>query len=196
MLLARHAGLGLAHFENHVRTFNALHRGGHHLAALVVVFVENRVALGFAYFLEDHLLGNLRGDAPQPRRAGERVAGAMKTHFAAYLHVRIALARFFQGDLQVRVLDLLGHLHDALDRIHVNGSGLFIQCTAQGLLRLQIFARGHSNGIFHRIHYNLRINALLAAQPFDLLIKQTCHNPCPYCEKPLLRLVLYHPSPQ
>ena len=104
------------------------------------------------------------------------MAGAMKTHFAADLNIRVALARLFQSDLQVRIFNLLRRLYYILDREHIDGSGLLIQCAAQRFLRLQILARGHRNGILHRIDYNLRINALLAAEPFNLLIKQTCHK--------------------
>ena len=63
LLFARHARLGLAHFEDHVRAFNALHHGGHHFVDAPAVFGKHRVALRLAHFLEDHLFGDLRRDA-------------------------------------------------------------------------------------------------------------------------------------
>ena len=48
--------------ENHIRTFDALHRGVHHFADASDVFVVDRVALRFAHFLEDDLLRQLRGN--------------------------------------------------------------------------------------------------------------------------------------
>ena len=45
--------------------FEALDDAVHQLADAAVVFVEDGVALGLAHLLHDHLLGGLRGDAPQ-----------------------------------------------------------------------------------------------------------------------------------
>src|SRR5205085_6644924 len=57
-----------ADVKDHVRAFNAFHRGVQHFTHAADVFVIDRVPLGFADFLKNDLLGNLRGDPPQPFR--------------------------------------------------------------------------------------------------------------------------------
>ena len=44
---------------------SALHDAVHQLAHARVKFVVNGVALGFAHFLQNHLLGGLRGDSAE-----------------------------------------------------------------------------------------------------------------------------------
>ncbi len=65
LLLARHARLRLADVKDYVRALNPLYRGVHNLAHAPDVFVVDRVPLGFADLLENHLLRQLRSDASQ-----------------------------------------------------------------------------------------------------------------------------------
>ena len=100
----------------------------------------------------------------------------MRLQLAAHFRRGILLARVVERDLQVGIFHQLRRLHNGLHRKNLDGAALFVEHAAQVLLRLQVFARGHRHGIFHRAHYNGGINALLFAQPFDLLIKQTSHK--------------------
>ena len=53
---------GAAHVHDEVGSFGALDDDGDQFADAIVILIENGVALGFAHFLQDDLLGSLRGD--------------------------------------------------------------------------------------------------------------------------------------
>ena len=65
LLAAGQDGVGLAQVDDDRAALEPLHRPGDQVAALVLEFVEEAVALGLADLLDDHLLGGLRGDPPQ-----------------------------------------------------------------------------------------------------------------------------------
>ncbi len=66
LLAARQQRLdALAQLDERVARVGLLHEAGDQLADAVLVLVEHHVALGLADPLEDHLLGRLRGDAPE-----------------------------------------------------------------------------------------------------------------------------------
>ena len=88
----------------------------------------------------------------------------------------IHLARVVQRDLQQRIFHLLRRLHHRLHRVGADLAGFFVEFGAQVFLRLVVLARSHHNGIFHRAHHNLRINALFPAQRVDRVVKLTRHK--------------------
>ena len=98
------------------------------------------------------------------------MAGAMEADFPANLSVLIFFARVIQRDLYLRIFHLVVVLHDGLDRIHLDRPGFRVERAAQVLLRLEVLARGHRDRVFHRPDHNLRVDVLLAAQRFDLLL--------------------------
>ena len=98
------------------------------------------------------------------------MAGAMEADFPANLSVLIFFARVIQRDLDLRIFHLVVVLHDGLHRIYLDRPRLRVEHAAQVFLRLQIFPRGHRDGIFHRPDHDLRVDVLLAAQRFDLLL--------------------------
>ena len=76
-----------------------------HFADPLVVLGEDVLALGLADLLEDHLLGGLRGDAPQHLgRLGELHLVAELDAVGDIVAVELAvhLARFVDGDLGAR----------------------------------------------------------------------------------------------
>ena len=171
LLLARHARFRLADVEDHIRTFDPLHRGIDDLAHAPDVLVVNRVALGFPHLLKDDLLGQLR------RNASQNAFGLLvDLQLAAQLDVGIDLARVVQRDLQDGILDLLRSLDNRLHRESADLAGFLVQFGAQVFLRLVILARGDNNGIFHRADDNLRINAFFPAQRVDRVVELTCHR--------------------
>ena len=106
-LVAPHDGLAAAEIDHHVAVFDALDDAVDDVADAVLVLGVLPVALGFSYFLHDHLLGRLRGDAAVFKRrqgVGNRVAD---------LGGRMMLARAFQRDLVGWILHRFHHQHVA-----------------------------------------------------------------------------------
>ena len=134
------------------------------------IFVEDRVALGFAHLLEDDLLGQLRGDAAQ----GAGVA--VEANLAAHLDAGRQFVGLGQRDLVHRVLDLLLVGHDRLVDVGRDLAGLLVQLPAHVLLGLVVLARGQGDGLFHGADHDLGLDALLAAQEFDTLIQHAGHT--------------------
>src|SRR6185312_13119108 len=157
LLAARHPRLGLADVEDYVLRLDALYRRVQNLADAVVVFVEYRVALGFADLLEDDLLGHLRGDA------AEHISGLVVADFAAHLDLRRQLARFFQCDLVQRVLDLLRRFDHGLVDVGADFTRFLVQLRAHVLLSFVVLARGEGDGVLDGSHNDLRFNAFVAA---------------------------------
>ena len=154
------------HIHDQVRAFGALHDHRNQLAHAAVVFVKNRVALGFAHFLQNHLLGRLRGDAPQ------HVRRLRRDDFRSDLRRRILLLRFRQRDFFLRV----GHFLDyCVHREHIHLTRFRVELSAQIFFRLIKLPRRHHHRIFNRRHHHFRLDVLLAAQHLDLLVEQIRH---------------------
>ena len=152
--------------------FDALDRGVDDFVHASDVLVVNRVALGLTHLLEDHLLGQLRGDAPQT------FSRLFLQQFAADHGVFADLQRLFQRDLHLRIFDVVFAGKNLPHRIGADCAALAIQHGAQVLLRLVILARGDDDGVFDGRYHDLRIDSLLAAQCVDHVVKFTCHIPC------------------
>ena len=134
------------------------------------VFVVNRVAFRLAHLLKYDLLRKLRCNPPQNPFRHFR-----DQQFSARFCARIQLPRLLHGYLKIRIFHLLRILDDRLHRIRADLAALFVEHRAQVFLRLVVFARGHHNGVLDRAYHNLRINALLPADPFDNVVKLTSH---------------------
>ena len=65
LFLARNLRLDAADLGDDVAALESLDRGVHHLANALAELAVDLLALGFAHALRDHLLGGLRGDAPE-----------------------------------------------------------------------------------------------------------------------------------
>ncbi len=115
------AGFGLAQVVDDVLAFDALHGRVEHFLFAMRVFLEDRVALGFTHLLEDDLLGQLRGDAPQ--RAGVAIEPDLAAHFDAGRQ----LVGFVQRDLVDGILDLFFIGDDRLVDIGRNLAGVLVQ---------------------------------------------------------------------
>src|SRR5205823_5212816 len=116
---------------------------------------------------------------PAPARSRQTSPAATVLCAACALQpspLRRSHPRLFERHLQIGVFHQLRRLHHRLHRKYLNRARLFVELPAQVLLALQVLARGHSDGILHRAHYDLRINALFPAQSFNLLIKLARHN--------------------
>ena len=111
------------------------------------------------------------------RNASENAFGLFgNLQFPSQLDIGINLARIIERNLQDWVLHLFGILYDRLDCKGANLACFLVQFGAQVLLRLVVFSRRDHDGIFHRVHYNLRIDAFFPTQGIDGVIKFTCHK--------------------
>src|SRR5581483_2908021 len=95
---------------------------------------------------------------------------------AANLGIGIDLLRRLYRDLVNRVFDLLRRLDHALHRVCPDLPRVLVQFGAKVLLRLVEFARCDDDGVLDSVHYNLRIDALLAADRVNRVIELTCHK--------------------
>ena len=166
MLALRHPRFRTAHVHDQVRPFRALHDHRHQFARAGVIFVVNRVALGLAHLLQDHLLGRLRRDAP------EHIGRLRGQNFRPDFRVWVLLLRVRQADFPLRVDNLF---HHRLHRIHVHLPGFRIELSAQILFGLVKLARGHHHRIFDGRDHHFRFDVLFPAQHLDLLIEQIRH---------------------
>src|SRR5260370_6184493 len=98
LFLLGHLGFGFADVKDHIRPFNALHRGVDALADASDVLVVDCVPFSFTNFLENDLLGDLRGDASQP------LGGLAKAYLAADLGVGVNHLVFFLSNLSLRII--------------------------------------------------------------------------------------------
>src|SRR5690606_29931132 len=64
-LVTRNHRLGTADLDNHIAVFHALHDSVDDLTDTVLEFFKLVLALGVAYFLDNDLLGGLRGDTAE-----------------------------------------------------------------------------------------------------------------------------------
>jgi hypothetical protein len=67
-LITAHDALATAEIDDHIAIFDALDGAVDDLADAILELFELAVALGFAHFLHDHLLGRLGGDAAKIER--------------------------------------------------------------------------------------------------------------------------------
>ena len=121
------------------------------------VLLEDRVALGFAYLLEDDLLGKLRGNAAQ----GTGVL--VHADFAAHFNAGGEFVGLFERDLVHRILDLIVVGHHGLEHVGCDFAGLLVQLATHVFLGLVILACGQGNGLLHGANDNPGLDALLAA---------------------------------
>ena len=149
------------------------------------VFVEDCVPLRLAHLLEDHLLGHLRGNAPQ------HVGRLVVANLAAHFYFRRQLPRLFQRNLVHRVFDQLRRLHHRLEDVRPDLAGLLVQLRAHVFLRLVILPRRQRDRILDRRNHNLRIDALIPAQRLNALVKHTRHLLLSVLELCLMFLVLF-----
>src|ERR1700693_1877747 len=156
--------LGLAEIDHQILGFDALDGAVDQLADAARVLGKNRLALGLAHFLQDHLLGRLRGDASQ------RIGRLREMNLGFELRRRIHLLSFLEGNFLVGILN---RFHDFLDSVNLQGSGLIVEGGHQVFGGAEMLTRGHEHGVFHRVDDDLRINALLFAQDFNGLIDAT-----------------------
>src|SRR5258708_1632635 len=155
-----------SHVDDQVRPFRALHNHRHQFAHARMILVVNRVALGLAHLLQDHLLRRLRRNPPKHIR---RLHGKnLRPNFRG----RILFLGLRQADLGFRVGNFLHHRQH---RKHVYLARFRVEFPAQVLFRLVILARRHHHRVFNRRHHDFRLDVLLAAQHLNLLIKQIRH---------------------
>ena len=169
LLALGHAGFGFAEVEDDIHGLEALDGGVEDLAGAVVVLVEDGVALGFADFLEDDLLGHLGGDA------AERSGVFVETEFTADFDLRGEFAGLFERHLIDVVLDLVGAFDDSLEDIGADLAGLAVHLGAHVFLGLVVLAGGEGDRVLNGADYDSRLDSLVAAQRLDRLIQSTCH---------------------
>ncbi len=117
MLLLGEARLGLSQIEDEVRAFDSFDGAIHQLADAARIFLIDRLPLGFAHLLKNHLLGGLSGDAPQ------QIGRLGDADFRLHLSRRIDAARFLQRHLNGGILH---RFHYFLHREQVYRTGLFV----------------------------------------------------------------------
>ena len=170
MLLLGHPRFRLANVENHFRAFNAFHGCVEYLSYAANVFLVNSLALGFPHFLEDDLLGNLRGNAAQSFCRFE------KPDFAANLGIVSDGFGFIERDLKLGIFDVIFRCNNALHRVNPDISAVFVQFANQVFLAFVFLAGGRNNGVLHRADYNLRINTFFAAQRINYVVNLARHR--------------------
>ena len=163
-------GFGAAHVDDQIRAFRALDDDGHEFADTVVILVENGVAFGFAHFLQNNLLGGLRGDT------SEHVGRLGGDDFRADFYFGIFFLGVSETDFLVGIRDLV---NNCVDGKNVHLAGFLIEFGAQIFFRLVIFSRGHNHGVFNSRDDHFRLNVLFATEHFNLLVEQIRHFSLP-----------------
>ena len=105
--VAPEQGLGAAQIDDDVAELDPLHQAVDNLADAALELFEMAFTLGLAHFLDYHLLGGLRRDAPEVdgwQGLDQKVS---------QLGVGLAAARLAQGDLDRLFLDWVGDLQIA-----------------------------------------------------------------------------------
>src|SRR6185436_7448233 len=175
LLLARQHRFDAADLEDDVPVLEALHGAVDHLADPLVVLGEDVLPLGLADFLEDHLLGGLRGDPPQ------HFGGLRELHLVAELDAvgdlvavdrAVHLARFGERDLGGGRGDLFD---DRLEGEEIDLAGLGVEPRFQVLARLVVLARRGGNRFLDRADDDVGLDPLLLGQRFDGLLQRIRH---------------------
>ena len=170
MLAFGHARFGASQVDDHVGTLGALDDAVDQLADAAVVFVVDGVAFRLAHLLHDHLLGGLRGDAPEH-------GGRLGDHdLAAHFHVGVELLRLGQREFFFGVGDFLDH---GTHGEHVDLPGVWIELGAEIFFGLVKLPRGNDHRVFDRRDDHFRFNVLFPADLLDCLVQQTGHYPSP-----------------
>ncbi len=141
LLAARQDRFEAAERHGGSTTLRSLNDPVHHLPDLLLVFVDQRIAFGFADLLDDDLLGGLRSDAADHLLGVERLAvaaGVDRAVFAGDPHhdVRFLAVLAFGGgdqrrldglehDLRVNVLVPVQRVDDAQQLIWIHGDLVF-----------------------------------------------------------------------
>jgi hypothetical protein len=142
-----------AEIDDDIAVFDALDGAVDDLADAILEFVVLAVALGFAHFLHDHLLGRLGGDTAEidrRQRVGDKIAE---------LGIRVAVAGQRQRDLQGVVLGVIDNLEQTLQ---ADLAGLGIDVGADVGFRSVARACGLLDRIGHGGDDDLAVNGLLA----------------------------------
>ena len=175
LILALDDGLDAPDLDDDVTLLEALDGAAHHLAPPFAELAEHVLALGFADLLEDHLLGGLRGDAPEILRS----AGELHLHVDLGL-VAVEGLRLAQRDFRRRVLDVG---HDLLDRAQLDFTARRVEARAQDLVLVLLAGRGLDR-ILQRLHHDLRVDPLFLGQGFDELLQLARHDCSPPAASP------------
>ena len=159
--------LGAAEIHNDVTALEAFDDAVDDLADALGELTVDVLALGFADFLVEDLLGGLGGDAAQFS------GGLGDLHQRIDDRVGIELLAVGQRNLQILVLHLL---HHTLHREDADAAVLFVEARGKLLLAAEDLAGGGDVGVFHGLDDHVDIDALLASDLFDGLKKIRCHE--------------------
>ncbi len=172
LLLSRQDRFNPADFQDDVAVLEALDRPGDDLADALVVLGKNILAFSLTDFLEDDLLGRLRGDAP------EYFGRLGKLHLVADLDAvgdllaverPVQLPGFIDADLDRGVGDVLNNLLDG-EEVHLAGVG--VESGLQILAGLVVLARGGRDRFFNGADDDVGLDALLLRQRLDCLLQR------------------------
>ncbi len=168
LLLARQHRFDAPDLDDQVAAFEPLDRAVDHFADALVVFGEDVLALRLAHFLEDHLLGGLRGNA------SEHVGPLRELDFHVdFRFLAVEVLRLFQRNLRRRVLDFGD---DVLDGEQVDLAGLLVEARLQVLVRLVVLARGRQHGVFDGSDDRVGLDALFLSEGLDRLHQRVLHH--------------------
>src|SRR5215470_19332464 len=150
----------LAHLEDHVPLLDPMDDAAEDLSFLADELGVNALALCVPYFLEDHLLGGLGGNAPEilQRFVGQQL------ELDTDLSLGIERLGVSQRDLGLRIRDLLHHL---LALVDAEVSGLPVDVDTNVVARPEALARGRQQGSLQRLEEDLFVDPLLASQLLD-----------------------------
>ncbi len=167
-----------------VAALEAANDAANELALAVLVLVVDEISLGIAEALDEHLLRGLRGDAPELRALHLdledlaelfvlltsplevlREVEDLEAELLAELRLEARLLRLVEGDL-ARGLGDLGlddrHVHEEVDLAGLVGELRFeLAVLAERVLR------GLEDGLFHRLHEDLAVDALFLGDRVD-----------------------------
>ena len=160
LFLARQLRLDAAQLHDDVAVLEPLDDAADDFADPVAVLGVDVVALGLADLLEDHLLGGLRGDAPEVLGRARELDLHVDFRFLA-----VELLRFGQRDLVRRIGDFVD---DPLHRAELDLPGLGVELRPQRLV-LVALARGRLDGVLHGADDDFRLDALFLGDGVDLL---------------------------
>ena len=138
----------------------------------VAVLVPDQLPLGLFDLLVDDLLGGLGRDSRQ--RCVELPLGGLED--LSELGIRLDLSRVLQGDLDLRIGEII--LFD--DRVlgeHLEDTALLVEVGTEVLLAAVILARRRRVGFFDGLNDRLGFETFFASDQFDRLVKIAAHGP-------------------